>query len=237
MTTTPTAGPSAGEGWHLRPFSDPEDRVPKAFVLYDDPRPHGGWGWRDHILVRAEKNEPNPFEPFTVDYLREEMRRADDKAAKRRKVLGVWPPPEVVFEGGEFEVFEVPPYGGEPAVAVGHRGYICRIPNGTEHIPLVNPGRQPVGREVRLRKVRPTAGRADLARFLEWRRRRGARLRHVPSTYNASPRTGNGSTATARPKAPFAASKALTGRFGTRTRTPGSVAWRNVRGCPQASAP
>jgi DNA-directed RNA polymerase specialized sigma24 family protein len=172
------------EGWAYWPFCEAEDKVPKVFILYDGPSPRGGRGWRDHVLAHAEEDEPNPFERFTVEFLREEMRRAVDKASKRRRLLGVWPPPDVVFEGKEFRVFEVSPYKGESAVAIGHRGYIYRTPQGTKHIPLVNPARQPVCREVKLRQVLPTAGRADLARFLEWRREAEARREAKARPFN-----------------------------------------------------
>jgi hypothetical protein len=60
-----------------------------------------------------------------VEYLREEMWRADDKAAKRRRVLGIWPPPDVVFEGREFRVFEVPSRLGSGVRGSWHRWQLC----------------------------------------------------------------------------------------------------------------
>jgi hypothetical protein len=129
-----TRGCLLPEGWAYWPFCEAEAKVPKVFILYDSPSPHRGRGWRDLVLGRAEEDRPNSLESFTVEYLPEEMWWADDKAAKRRRVLDVWPP-DVVFEGSAFRVFEVPSYGGESAVTIGHRGYIYRTPNGTEHIP------------------------------------------------------------------------------------------------------
>ena len=93
------------EGWAYWPFCEAKDKVPKVFILYDGPSPHGGRGWRDHVLAHAEEDEPNPFERFTVEFLREEMRRAEDKAAKRRRLLGVWPPPDVTCMRPEATAF------------------------------------------------------------------------------------------------------------------------------------